>query len=175
MNGPPPVDAAAFKNGMRRLAGAVCILTVRKGGMRAGLTATAVMSVSAQPPRLMVCMNRGVFAHDLLEVGGPLCVNVLGADSLGDARRFAGMVDGVIGDERFRRGAWRDGEAGAPVLDDALAAFECRVVEMIPASSHTMVLCEVVGLRTPGADEAAGRSGQPLVYFDGRFASIGEL
>lgn len=45
-----PVTAGEFKNGMRRLAGAVCILTVQKSQVRAGLTATAVVSISAEPP-----------------------------------------------------------------------------------------------------------------------------
>ncbi|MCY1300347.1 4-hydroxyphenylacetate 3-monooxygenase reductase component [compost metagenome] len=170
-----PVTAAEFRNGMRRLTGAVCILTVQKGQVRAGLTATAVVSVSAEPPRLMVCVNRGVFAHELIEVGGPLCVNVLGAQNLDHARRFAGMVEGVQGDERFLRGAWHEGEAGAQVLAEALVAFECRVIELLSASSHSMVLCEVVKVHACAGGDAADRSGQPLVYFDGRFASLGEL
>ncbi|WP_168735284.1 flavin reductase family protein [Pseudothauera rhizosphaerae] len=160
---------------MRRLAGAVSILTVQHDGTRAGLTATAVMSVSAEPPRLVVCVNRDVFAHDLVRIGGPLCVNVLDVESLEDARRFAGMVDGVAGDARFRDGAWREGCAGAPVLEAALAAFECRVVELIAAVSHTLVLCEVVAVHAARSGQVTGAPAMPLVYFDGRFASVGEL
>lgn len=169
------VDAVAFKNGMRRLAGAVCILTLRKDGARAGLTATAVMSVSAEPPRLMVCVNRSVFAHELLDLGGVLCVNVLGTSNLDDARRFAGMVEGVSGDARFMGGAWFDVEDGAPALADALATFQCRVIELMPAGSHTLVLCEVVAVGLPVNRAEPLPAEQPLVYFDGRFVSLGEL
>lgn len=175
MSGGRPVEAGEFKSGMRRLAGAVCILTMKKDGVRAGLTATAVMSVSAEPPRLVVCVNRSVFAHELLEPGGALCVNVLGAGNLEDARRFAGMVEGVSGDARFAGGDWCDVGDEAPSLADALTAFQCRVVELMPAGSHTLVLCEVVGVRLSGGKEAPAPAPQPLVYFDGRFASLGEL
>lgn len=170
-----PVSAGEFKGGMRRLAGAVCILTVQKGSLRAGLTATAVVSVSAEPPRLMACVNRNVYAHELIEVGGPLCVNVLSAQQLDHAQRFAGMIEGVQGDERFLYSAWNEGESGAQVLADALVAFECRVTEVICAASHSMVLCEVVKVQLPGQAPTGDDAGQPLVYFDGRFASLGEL
>lgn len=123
----------------------------------------------------MVCVNRGVFAHELIEVGGPLCVNVLGAEHLDHARRFAGMVEGVQGDDRFLHGAWCEGEAGAQVLADALVTFECRVIDLLSASSHSMVMCEVVKVHTPNPGDTAEKSAQPLVYFDGRFASLGEL
>ncbi|MCY1392561.1 4-hydroxyphenylacetate 3-monooxygenase reductase component [compost metagenome] len=167
----PPLDAHAFRSGMRRLAGAVCVLTLRKGELRAGLTATAVVSVSAEPPRLLVCINRNVFAHRLLEVGTALCVNVLHEDNLQVARSFAGMLEGVDGEQRFRHGAWRDaGDGSAPLLEDALAAFQCRVVELIDASSHSMVLCEVRQVHLPSHADA-----DPLLYFDGRFAALDAL
>lgn len=175
MSGRRLVEAGEFKSGMRRLAGAVCILTMKKDGVRAGLTATAVMSVSAEPPRLVVCVNRSVFAHELLEPGGALCVNVLGAGHLEDAKRFAGMVEGVSGNARFAGSDWRDVEDGAPSLADALTAFQCRVIELMPAGSHTLVLCEVVGVRLFGGKDEPAPAPQPLVYFDGRFASLGEL
>lgn len=169
------VGAGEFRSGMRRLAGAVCILTVRRNGVRAGLTATAVMSISAEPPRLVVCVNRSVFAHELLEAGGALCVNVLGTGNLEDARRFAGLVDGVSGDARFASAAWCDVEDGAPALAGALTAFQCSVIELIPAGSHTLVLCEVVDVGLSGNSAESAPASPPLVYFDGRFASLGEL
>lgn len=170
-----PVTGTEFKNGMRRMAGAVCILTVQNARLRAGLTATAVVSVSAEPPRLLVCVNRSVYAHDLITTGGSLCVNVLGSQHLHHARRFAGMVEGVSGDDRFLPEAWEQGVGGAPVLIDALTAFECRVTEVLSASSHSMVICEVINVHAPALCPTTPNTGQPLVYFDGRFASLGEL
>ncbi|WP_411958862.1 flavin reductase family protein [Pseudomonas sp. s4] len=162
------VDANAFRNGMRRLAGAVCVLTLRKGELRAGLTATAVVSVSAEPARLMVCINRNVFAHRLLEVGASLCVNVLAQGNLQVAHSFAGMLEGVDGEKRFEHGRWVDGASeDAPYLADAMVAFQCQVVELIDASSHSMVLCEVRQVQLPVDAEQ-----DPLLYFGGRFATL---
>lgn len=163
------VDPQQFKNGMRRLAGAVCILTLGDQRRRAGLTATAVCSISAEPPRLMACINRTVFAHELVEVGGALCVNVLDPALLDEAKRFAGMVDGVNGEERFASGRWRQSAGNAPELDSALVRFQCRIAEVLPASTHSMVLCDVVDVTTAGA------KAPPLVYFDGRFMSAAEV
>ncbi len=163
------VNAQQFKGGMRRLAGAVCILTLNHGGRRAGLTATAVCSISAEPPRLMVCINRNVYAHELVMVGAALCVNVLGSDQIGDAKRFAGMVEGVSGDERFAAGPWMESPGRALELGSALVRFQCRIAEIHPASTHSIVLCDVVAVTT--AEVLAA----PLVYFDGRFLSVAEL
>ena len=51
------IDAAAFKKGMRHLAASVTLITTRYGDLRGGLTATAVCSVSAEPPQILVCVN----------------------------------------------------------------------------------------------------------------------
>ena len=170
-----PARPDEFKNGMRRLAGAVCIVTVKRGLERAGLTATAVVSISAEPPRLMVCVNRNVFAHDLLQLGGALCVNVLGQENLEEAKRFAGMIKGVSGDSRFTDGRWVDDSDAAPELENTLATFQCRTTEIISASSHSMVMCEVVEVRITHTEASPGMTERPLVYFDGRFGSVCEL
>lgn len=166
------VDAQRFKEGMRRLAGAVCIITLGEAGAsrrRAGLTATAVCSVSAEPPRLMVCINRKVLAHELVAEGGALCVNLLAPAQLPEAKRFAGMVEGVVGEDRFAEGPWRQPEEGAPELTSAPAHFQCRIAEVIPASTHSMVLCDVVAVTVGKADAL------PLIYFDGHFMSAAEI
>ena len=162
------VDPQQFKSGMRRLAGAVCILTINKDGEWAGLTATAVNSISAEPPRMMVCINRNVYAHGLVEPGGSLCVNVLDATQLKEAKRFAGMLEGVNGAERFAGGSWRQVGDDAPELEASLVRFQCRVAEVIEASSHSIVICDVVAVN---ADQEFT---EPLVYFDGRFMAVSE-
>lgn len=169
----PSVDAQRFKEGMRRLAGAVCIVALADETRRAGLTATAVCSISAAPPRLLVCINRGVFAHELVAAGRPLCLNVLAPEQIQEAKRFAGMVDGVVGEERFASGAWAQSDGEAPELTSALARFQCRIAEVLPAASHSMVVCDVVGVRV--ATMAVDAEASALIYFDGRFMSVAEV
>jgi flavin reductase (DIM6/NTAB) family NADH-FMN oxidoreductase RutF len=94
------IDAAAFKKGMRHLAASVTLITTRHRELRGGLTATAVCSVSAEPPQLLVCVNKTASAHDPIGEAGFFCVNVLSPQHRKLAERFAGM-DGVEGDDRF--------------------------------------------------------------------------
>ncbi|WP_025164892.1 flavin reductase family protein [Pseudomonas taeanensis] len=162
-----PVPTPDFCQAMRNLAGACVVIASADGSKRAGLTATAVCSITADPPQLLVCVNRNVYAHGVISDSRNLSVNVLGQQQEPIAKRFAGMVEGVVGEERFADGLWADGLSGVPVLQDALVSFECQVVEVIPASTHDMFLCEVIGL--------AGRMNQqsPLMYFNGNFAALG--
>lgn len=159
-----PQTPDLFRQGMRRLAGACTIITsVAPGQGRegwAGMTATAVASVTAEPARLLVCINRSTWAHGIISQSRVLGVNVLGADSVELAQRFAG---GVAPEEKFSREAWVTTTSGAPLLASALASFDCVVRESIEASTHDIFICDVLGvlLREPGGD--------PLIYFDGAF------
>ncbi len=161
-----PVATGDFCKAMRNLAGHCVVIASGYAGQRAGLTATAVCSVTAEPPRLLVCVNRNVYAHGVITAARHLSVNVLGCRQESIARRFAGMVEEVAGEQRFDEGGWMPGISEVPVLTDALASFECRVVEAIPASTHDMFLCEVI--RVTGQMEEE----DPLIYFNGQFAAL---
>nr|UII03341.1 FMN reductase [Paraburkholderia sp.] len=150
---------------MRRLASGVCVLTSGLDGKPAGLTATAVTSLSADPPRLLACVNQTASAYATIEKSRSLCVNVLSADDLSLARCFAGMVPTMVGAARFAQGIWSDCEGGAPVLSSALVSFQCRVAEMLPAHTHSILICDVLGLAMRPRDSA------PLIYVDGHFTS----
>ena len=143
---------------MRRLAGGVTIVTARLGEIRAGLTATSVCSLTAEPPRLLACVHREADAHDLILESRLFAVNVLAPAHRELADRFGGRDDSH-GPSRFALGRWRSGATGAPVLADAPASFECRLVEAVAASTHTIFVGEVEAVRLEG-DAGA------LVYHD---------
>ncbi len=153
-------DVAMFKAGMRRLAGGVTLVTTLWNGERGGLTATAVCSVSAEPPQLLACINKTASAHDLIAQSGIFCINLLGTQHIELAGRFSGQ-HGVEGDERFRQGEWCQLSTGAPVLPDALASFDCRTARQIEASSHTIFIGHIVDI--------AVSPGKPLIHADGGF------
>jgi flavin reductase (DIM6/NTAB) family NADH-FMN oxidoreductase RutF len=158
------VAADAFKQGMRCLAAGVTIVTTLHDGLRNGLTATAVTSLSADPPQILVCVNRAAAAHDPIHRGSLMCVNVLAHAHQPLAARFAGQR-GVYGEDRFGAGRWTTLVTGAPVLADALASFDCVVTERVQASTHTIFIGRVVGVRTrPKA--------RPLVYASGTYARL---
>jgi flavin reductase (DIM6/NTAB) family NADH-FMN oxidoreductase RutF len=161
------IDAAAFKRGMRHLAASVTLITTRHRELRGGLTATAVCSVSAEPPQLLVCVNKTASAHDPIGDAGFFCVNILSPGHLKIAERFAGM-DGVEGDERFRdMGEWSILTTGAPVLKGCPVSFDCRLVARVAAGTHTIYIGEIVDLTLDPSAPA-------LLYCDGMFVH-GEL
>ena len=164
------VDPSLFRSGMRRLAGACSIIASRSGDTRAGLTATAVCSVSAEPARLLVCVNRSVRAHKVISDSGLLSVNVLTEHQEEIARRFAGMVINVVGEDRFLcAGRWREGRLGVPLLEESVVSFGCQVIEEIPGGSHTVFLCDVIEVCCEKEETP------PLVYFGGKFARLAQV
>lgn len=126
------------------------------------MTATAVASVTADPARLLVCINRSTWAHGIITQSNILGVNVLGNDALDLAKRFAG---GVRPEEKFAEGSWSASHEGAPLLGEALASFDCRVSESIEASTHDIFICDVLGVLVRETVN------DPLIYFDGAFLS----
>ncbi|MDQ0513227.1 flavin reductase family protein [Ancylobacter amanitiformis] len=160
---PDAAGAADFRAAMRELAAGVTIITAGREDGRRGLTATAVCSVSADPPTLLVCVNRSAEGHAAIRESGAFCVNVIAAEHQCLAERFAGR-DGARGAERFEHGEWRALATGAPVLADAVAAFDCQVIQAIDAGTHTVFLGAVTAT-TVSPQRAA------LLYRAGTFAA----
>lgn len=160
-----PVGAEQFRLGMRNLAGAVSVITSGHAGHRYGMTATAVCSVSAEPPTLLVCINRSTTTHDAVAKSGVFCVNVLRAQD----RELSGLFSGAQkGDARFRAEQWTRLATGAPVLLEALAAFDCRVAKRLAHGTHTIFVGAVEQL-------LLGKKGKPLLYSDGQYAKLASL
>ena len=161
------VSPEIFKQGMRQLGGAVTVATTEHEGDLGGLTVTAVMSMTAEPPRLMACINQAGVTFDLLAKSRSLCINVLSADQIEIAERFAGMTDLNL-EDRFDGIDWHPGVTGAPMIDGALASFDCRVSEIIEASSHGVIIGDIQSVEM-GASNAS-----PLLYMNGNFATISD-
>ena len=156
-----------FISAMRQLAAGVSLITTGDGVKRRGLTATAICSVSAEPPHLLVCVNRGADAYALLLETGVFAVNLLSVEQRGLADRFAGR-DGTSGEARFDVGRWATLVTGAPVLDDSLASFDCRTAHHVEAGTHGILI---------GVVEAVtlGRGATPMLYHDGDYGLVTRL
>lgn len=161
------VSAQEYKQTMRHLAGAVSVITVAHEGERGGLTATSVASVAAEPAELLVCINQSTDTWRLLERCGRFAVNVLTAEQIDVAERFAG-VGQLHGDARYGDDDWMQTESGVWVLKSAAAALACSVDEVILRHSHALILGRVHEVFHQPAETAA----QPLVYWQGQFASL---
>ena len=119
----------------------VCVVTTEWDGERFGLTATAVTSVSADPPRLLVCLAKSGLTHEKVRASGVFGVNVLAEGQDPVATAFAMKMPSA---ERFQIGRWGRRETGAPILEGAAAAFDCRVAETSDQSTHTVFFGDVV-------------------------------
>jgi flavin reductase len=173
--GPEPiktVDAAMFREAMSRLGTAVHVVTTAGSGGKTGFTATAVCSVSDQPPMLLVCLNRKSQGAPILRENGVFCVNTLNAGAADIADVFAGRT-GASKTERFSTGTstgtsatlWTTLATSSPVLTTAVVAFDCRVVEIKAVASHNVIF---------GAVEAVqlGPAGPALVYHGRVYKSV---
>lgn len=163
----PTITPDAHRWGMRHFAVGVSIITAKDGDRRAGLTATAVCSVTADPPRIVVFVNKNVHANAIIIDSGALCVNVLAGDQEDVAKVFAGMEKDVHGEVRFNYGQWGSVLTGAPALQNALANFDCRVIKVFDESTHNAFLCEILATRERSDGEA-------LIYLNGLFRRIAQ-
>jgi len=161
-----PVDIAEFRAAMARFPGAVTIVTALHGHERRGITATAVCSVSAEPPSLLVCLNRKTGTCAAVAGTGRFAVNLLTGDGGDVAMVFAGAT-GASGEEKFGHGDWQEDATGLPVLRDAVLNFSCEVAERIEAGSHCIFIGHITAIRHG--------EGPALVYEQSRFHRLSPL
>jgi flavin reductase len=140
------VSREEFREAMARLGAAVNVVTTDGPAGRAGLTASAVCSVTDDPPTLLVCMKRNSSVNEFFRRNRVLAVNVLaaGQQSLSDA--FAGIGRLPMAD-RFAAAAWDPLATGAPLLRQAIAGLDCSIVETVERGTHSVFFAEVAALR----------------------------
>jgi flavin reductase (DIM6/NTAB) family NADH-FMN oxidoreductase RutF len=138
---------------MSRFISGVTVVTIKgENESPRGITVSAFSSLSLEPPLVLICIGRNASIHDLLKEGQHFAVNVLASDQEHLSRRFASK-DG----DRFEGVGYREGFAGSPLLDGAIAHIECRVLHAFPGGDHTIFVGEVM---TTGVTEDG-----PLAYF----------
>lgn len=152
---------SAMKQAMRRLAGSVCVVSTRSGDTRNAMSATAVTSLSMDPPSLLVCVNKAAPFHEAIADGGDFYVNVLKADQTELSAACGGKLQG---EEKFTVGAWGANEDGVPFLEDALASLLCKSDGRFEYGTHTIFVGRVEDIRVAETIE-------PLLYVDGSYAT----
>ena len=152
-------ERAAFRDAMRRFATTVSIISCSSGGCRYGMSATAVTSLSVDPPSLLVCVNKSTATHRVLSRGGRFCVNVLRSFHSQLSQAFSGKLKG---EDRFSVGAWRDTEEGLPYLTDAQANLFCEMDRITDYGTHTIFIGRV-------SSAIVHADVDPLLYQDGKY------
>lgn len=134
----------------------VTVITASEDGLPYGTTVSAVSSVSLDPPMVLVCLNTTSVTGGVVSRTGRFGVSVLGVDQRALAARFA-----TKGDDKFDGVELETLADGVPLVGGAVATLDCRVRERARGGTHTVFIAEV--------EHAAGRPGEPLGYFRGRF------
>jgi flavin reductase (DIM6/NTAB) family NADH-FMN oxidoreductase RutF len=142
----------------RRLSIGVYVVGVAQGELRDAFTAAWVMQVSFDPLLLALSVNPQNASYPLLRGSGAFTVSVLKQGQLELARRF-GTQSGREQD-KLAGVQWHPGRSGAPILDDALAYFDCELTESVRAGDHELVVGRVVAGRIVDADAV------PMTYAD---------
>ncbi|MFF5228256.1 flavin reductase [Dactylosporangium sp. NPDC000521] len=155
----PNVDREHFRSVAGRFATGVAVLTSRGVQARAGMTVSALTSLSLDPPMVLVCVNRSVPTERSVAEAGTFCLNILGEGQEQLALQFARP-----GEDKFTGVRVHEGVLGNPVLTDALASIECEVSDTVQAGSHSIFIGR--------ARDAQAREGLPLTYFRGGFGGL---
>ena len=159
---------SAFKKAMQELAASVNVITTEHEGVRNGLTATAVCSLSMEPASMLVCINKGVQALEQIKDSSQFCINILSQKQQHVSDVFAGR-SGALADQRFdEAGKWSTSNCGIPMLDNALANVVCELKEFHEAGTHYICIGHVKEVRL--------HTGQtPLIYAQQKYCTLTDL
>lgn len=155
-------NKADFRTAMARLGAAVNVITTDGPGGRAGFTASAVCSVSDEPPSLLVCLNRSASVYETFKRNAVLCVNVLGAGHQAISNLFGGKTSM---EERFAAASWHVGVSGSPIMAQAGVSFDCRLRQITEVGTHDILICEVLEIHS-------SQQADSLIYFNRQYHEL---
>lgn len=151
----------ALRRTLGMFATGVTIITTRVGGQVHGMTANAFMSVSLEPPLVLISVDRRTKMCGLLHEGSTYGVSVLCESQSALSDRFAGRVADGDADSEPRFDLIHD----TPLVGGALAGFVSKVVRSYWGGDHSLFLGRVEYARTG--------EGAPLLFHGGRYERLG--
>jgi flavin reductase len=151
------LDQRGMRNMLGHFATGVTVVTARSGPLLAGMTANAIASISIDPPLMMASIAHKAETHGAILGSHAFAINVLTADQQALAECFAQPTTAAKL-TRFCDAAWHEAETGSPILEGALAFFDCRLTARHDGGDHSIFVGEIVaaGFR----DDAA-----PLLWY----------
>jgi flavin reductase (DIM6/NTAB) family NADH-FMN oxidoreductase RutF len=158
------VDPASFRQAAAQFAGGIVVVTTSAGH---AMTVSAFTSVSLEPPLVLFCAEKIARFHDAVVAAGSWAISILAEDAEKTAswlavrgRPLPGQLDGV---------AHHPGPAtGAPLLDGALAALECRTTAVHGGGDHSIIVGQVIALNQPAGPPSRG----PLIHYGGTYRRL---
>jgi 4-hydroxyphenylacetate 3-hydroxylase, reductase component len=139
--------------------GVTVITTKDKDGNPNGLTANAFMSLSLNPPLVVISVDKSATCYGCFERQNGFTVNFLSEDQEEISRRFA-----TKGVDKFADLKWRSGTNGAAIIDGVLGYVECKITECHDGGDHSIVVGEIVDVSASGE--------RPLLFFKGKYQRL---
>jgi len=159
------VDPEEYRRVAGRFATGITVVTTVLDGAAHAMTVNAFTSVSLDPVLVLFCPEKAARFHDVVTGAGVWAVSVLGEDAEDASRWFA--TRGREIKEQLNGWPSRPGPCtGAPILDGAIAAIECRTHAVHDGGDHSIVVGEVLGVDRPNP------GGNPLLYYDGGYHRV---
>jgi len=159
------MDAAAFRKIMGTFATGVTVVTTANDGFLHGVTANSVTGVSLDPLLLLVCVDKAAHAHAEMQHCSSFGISILATDQKDISNLFAKTGEPEKG--TLRGVPFRVGASGCPLIDGAMAHFECVPHAQVDAGDHTVFLGRVVG------GSIDGQEAEPLLYYRGAYRALG--
>lgn len=157
------VDQEVFRRVVGHFASGITVITTADSDDYYGTTASAVSSLSMEPPMMLVCLNQSSTTHDAVKRVGYFAINILAED-----QQELAAVFGRKSDNKFEQVDHAiSNQGGVPLIDGALATIVCSVQDAPVGGTHTVFFGNVL--------EANASIGQPLAYYRGKFSRLGEL
>jgi flavin reductase (DIM6/NTAB) family NADH-FMN oxidoreductase RutF len=155
----PTIDPKQFRNALGHFLSGVTVMVTEDEDELHGMTASAFVSVSLDPPLVLVSVAKKASIHDRVARAGRFSISVLAASQEGLSNHFAGYGKGepVL---TWIRDGW-----DTPVIDGAIAQLSCNLWATHPGGDHTLYVGEVTHINVPG--------GAPLAYFCGGYVAVG--
>ena len=155
-----PVDAPTFKKTLSTFASGVTVVGVLEDGHMRGMTASAFISVSLEPPLVLVSVAKSARMHAVLESRKTHSINILAHMQPETSTHFAGHP--------LEQAPEYIVHSGVPLLEHALARMVCTVVNRVDAGDHTLIISQV-----EYADSK--EDVEPLLYYKGKYGQFSLL
>ncbi len=159
-----PLPAQDFRQAMRQWATGVTVVTARHAGQRHGMTVSSFTSVSLSPPSVLICLENGTHTSSLVDASGFFGVVILDETQQEVSDRFAGRL--TENQDRFQGLETYTLSSGVDLLVRGLAGFDCQVIATQQVGDHRIYVGNVLAVRV-------GHEGNPLIYFDRAYRSLG--
>lgn len=154
------IEKDFFRQVMGQFATGVTVVTTRSHEGLAGLTVNSFTSVSLDPPLVLICVDLYSTALPFIRDSGTFAVNILTSEQEALSRCFATTSEERY--EHFCHASYHSAATGSPILDQALAFIDSRIVAEYPGGDHVIFLGQVVAMGTDG--QAAFASAEDQVH-----------